>query len=84
MDKEFDGSLIQEGLEFLKGAALREALLTAIREADEAKDHFYRMFFSFRVNAVVHNGSTYFDCVSYFVARQSLLCPDLESKPGCQ
>lgn len=48
MNKEFDGSLIQEGLEFLNGAALREALLTAIREADEAEDHFYRMFFRFQ------------------------------------
>ena len=45
MAVKYDGSLIQKSLELLKGAALREALLSAIKQADEAQDHYYRMFF---------------------------------------
>ncbi len=48
MAVKYDGSLIQKSLELLKGAALREALLSAIKQADEAQDHYYRMFFRYQ------------------------------------
>lgn len=47
MEKYFDREEIERRLEGLKGAERMEVLLAAIRQADEAEDHFSRMLFRY-------------------------------------
>lgn len=57
MGKNFDGKRIQQELQFLKGAEKMNALLTAIKQADEAEDHFYRMLlrYDYACEATFHD-----------------------------
>ncbi len=47
MRRQFDGYDIQCRLERLKGPGRMEAIENAIRQADEAEDHYYRMLFRY-------------------------------------
>ncbi len=47
MRRQFDGYDIQCRLERLKGPGRMDAIENAIRQADEAEDHYYRMLFRY-------------------------------------
>lgn len=57
MKKSFDGKRIEQELQFLSGTAKMEALLAAIKQADEAEDHFYRMLlrYEYACEATFHD-----------------------------
>lgn len=47
MMKNFNGAALQEQLQGLKGSTRMTALLSAIQQADEAEDHYYRLLFRY-------------------------------------
>jgi len=47
MEKKFNGKDLEIKLDRMEGAKKMAALLDAIRQADEAQDHFYRMYFRY-------------------------------------
>lgn len=47
MAKEFNGRVLQQMIDLIQDSKKMPAILDAIKQADEAQDHFYRLFFRY-------------------------------------